>query len=305
MAVLAPLFSERWYEDRDLAAGQTLHFLQVEAVPARSNLGAIRYDITLQTHDTIVDDQVTPIQMGAYWIPLFNDDAAATPADKAAVATLFNRAVPKISEFPNANMADNTDTSDLWTPTNADYQVGDIDTALIWQPGKIPLEALTNPVQAAELFRLREWCGWSEGNCYRVGNLEGQNAEAKSRVRGMIKSKGIIRRGISPMTPGLIVWYMNVPDVLADDAWDDWDRKMPRQAIFETYNFLAPEIDRVTGNMIIAPSSDDDWLRWTYYAETTGDRQWIEAAWDIRMHLFYHYSRSPIGMAVDGADQVS
>ena len=300
---LAPLFAERYYENRELVAN-AVHILQVQVLPARCNLGAIRYDITLQTASAMKDDEMTAVQLGAFWIPLFNDDAAATPPNRAAAVTLFNRAVPKISDYPTESMIDSTDASDLWTPANADYTVGDIDTALIWQPGKIPLSVLTNPVSAAEIFRMREWVGWSEGNCFRVGALDGTDGDAHAYVRGQLKSKGIIRRGITPSTPGMIMWYLNIPTIPDDGWWDDWDRLMPRQGLFETLNFLAPEVDRVSGNNIIYPSSDDDWLRWTYAAETTGTRQWIAANWDVRMHLFYHHSRAPIGMAVDGADKV-
>lgn len=257
-------------------------------------------------HTAILDDQITPIQFGAYMVPAVGSESDSICADLAAAEALFDRMVPKVSGMPSEAAAkDNSGRDSLWAPTSNDYGVGDADVALLWQPGRLPDTILRPQGEAVEIFKRREWCGWSMGNAFRTGQVSGSGASAKNYCRPMITVNTTLDVGMSfASNPGYIMWYLNIPAEQDDDTWDAWESQRARDLDWENLNFMAPNINRVSGSMSIAPSIDSDWLRWTYQFQSTDDRQWVQLAWDFWLEPMYRLHREPIGLGLgdEGSD---
>jgi len=251
-------------------------------VPARASLASIKYKYAIHSYTEHDPLHTYGYQMSAYWIPVYNQDAEATVSDLAALKTLYDRVKPRVED--TSIFAD-------WDPTQNDYQIGGSDTdntELAWQPGRLPLMLLTNPVHAAEIYKDKTMMGFMEGSAYRSGN--------SGNVRGALAKAGLIRRGINATSPGYVVWVLTIPKDFSDSEWDDFGRKMPRSSSFETLNFLAPSVDRVTGQTLIHPATVDDWRRWTIALETTGTRQWVQKDLMFRGEFVYFFNRSIVGM---------
>ena len=123
--------------------------------------------------------------------------ALATVADKAAVKVLYDKLMPKY---------DDTDPTVAWTPVEADYDLGDVDAQLSWQPGQFSIMNYVEIDKPQILFSDRRRMGWSWGSeNYRPG--------AANTVISEHRYHTMIRKGIKGLPyPVYIAWVLTIPD---------------------------------------------------------------------------------------------
>lgn len=302
---LPHIFEERYEEIRNTDAGSVapnLHAkilqpgaencLSFEVLEEGTNLDGIAYTWGFTGAEEIEADQHFTYELGLYWLPMYNEDAQRAievPLLAAATDSARDRAlkdeVKKIWDrvWPKTDNLDTDNLGDFWTPTHSDLEIGDVDTALAYQPGKLPLEMLHSPEKPARLFHRRVWGGWIHGNCFRTGN--------GTKVRYQERLKGMIRRGINANRPGYLAWIITIPNDIPAGDFDDPQTRLPRSRRFENARYRCPAISKVAGVPTIWPSTEDDFLRNATQWRTDGERQMVQQKLDTFTFLRYHYDR--------------
>ena len=301
---LPSLFEERYFELRAQNANSTppnTHAavlrpgsegcLSFEVLEEGTNLDGISYTWGWTGQDEMDTDQHFTYEYGLYWLPMYNEDAQTsievpsgagytTDAGKDKklldnIKAIWDRVWPKTDNQSPENIS--------WNPTHTDLEIGDLDTGLAYQPGRIPLEMLHAPEKPARLFHRRVWGGWIHQNAFRTGN--------GTKVRYQEKHKGMIRRGINVNRPGYLAWIYTVPADIPAGDFDDPQTRLPRANRYENLRYRAPALDKVTGVPTIWPSTEDDFLRNMTQWRTDGNRQLVQQSLDVHAFLRYHYDR--------------
>ena len=219
------------------------HCVFFEPIKAGEMLQSIRIRMAVASSEEMELYQTHTFQMALiYYETSLADGQNIEITSYDDAETLLDKIVPK---YDDAKLVGAT-----FTPTESDYEVGDVDDDTMYQLDKLPLSILTNPTGPAIIKRMRPWLGWYEGSAYRTGN--GDN------VRTLWMWDELIRIGIRSNRHGYLFGVLSNPGQPMDYTVM---QTLPRQTDWENLNFLTPHMDLVTGNTIISPSTNDDWRR--------------------------------------------
>ena len=204
------------------------------------------------------------------YLPMLGSDTAETPDTLAEVKTMVDQVVPKVET--TSPLAD-------WTISGTDVQLGDTDTALIYQMGKLSLDLLTNPGTVGGIIRKNlKWGGLIWGNAIRYTDTVAVLQEKSVQFNAF--------NVIFP-TPSLIVHMMGIPADFDAEEWDAEATYFPVGGRFERLRFNAPRENKLTGALSILPSTENDARRWFTAWRTTGERQLVQKK--LRTTRYYQH----------------
>jgi len=276
---LAPLKAERYKEYGSIGTNAQFVF-DWEYLPEGAMMQWNMIDLIIQSKDEVNANEFSFIDIAAVWLPLYDADAAEAPSTRAAINTLINKRVPKID--PTSPLSDFSVSED-------EYVLGNEDTNLMWQPGKITLKALTDPGKIGFLFHRRHRLGYAEGSAYRTNTA----ASSYPKVRLISRIQDMVTTGLKAPTPGIVAFFLTNPDTEADNTFEE-SSTVPLDNEFENLAFLVPRWDPILGTRTLASADLDAWRRWavSYVVEQgASPRQWSQASLDLRCHRQVMFSR--------------
>ena len=279
------LTPKRYIEERGKAVGAEYCLMyQPLQVHAKGN---IDIDLSFSSAGDIPIDTFHAFQVAAYMFPMTRADRNSVLIDSFEKAkALYDETVPKtigtnLSGFGSPLRQGTTDLDKL-------IKTGDVDTNLAWQPGRINMSAYADPAEYHEVFRQRYKVGWPLGgdaHAYRTGD-------------GVVRTRMPVGTQISfgpLMTQTYFVMMLVIPADIDDDDWDKINQYIvPRGGMWESMNWMTPQVDRITGQENIAPATADDFWRMAELWATTGDRQWAQQALDYFGTIDIHVDRSRV-----------
>ena len=232
---MADIFKARQYQEfRNLKKGADAtgaggeHLIYVEPVLAGTALQGFQVDYRVNTCNPMRADQHCEFQLQKVWVPVHYDDAIDVPAmvlrgtagEKGTISgklrDLYDAAMVKIE--PNS-------IADGWSPAASDYTQGDITKGddgndlpsgsrlPSYQPGRLSLEYLADPAEAAIIWQQRYYLSFADNTAYRTGALTKYDPDAAdgaagsegiNMVRGQTRIKEEIRRGIVSNNHGFV-----------------------------------------------------------------------------------------------------
>lgn len=230
--------------------------IMAHLVPAGAHMAGMRYMFVIEGGEDLNFNQFSAWKLDAWWLPYAGSDLMQTPDTLAEIKTYYDRMVSKVDDtVPTSSWTEDTDPgtgaggSD--GSNEADTTLGDVDLSLTWQPGKISLLTLEDPMRIGRMFASgRQWMGPQiDGRAIMVAR---DNDSGNAKFRATQTFSGTLRRGVKPSVHGVVAWILTIP---ADVGLSDFAETslFPSGAAdsrrWETMDFLAPKYDMLGTNV--------------------------------------------------------
>ena len=287
MAEFPNLSLHRYKEHRGLGTGAE-HVLHWEPLPAHFR-GSANVELIVKCPQDIPWDEFHMWQVEAYMFPMTRGNRGFTVTSTAFAKVIYDQTVAKVSDeltgvgWHDVENNPSTDADNASTISNEDLELGDTDGNLVWQPGKLNKSAYTNPAETARLIHHRQKSGWPyQGTAFRTaatGNARGPT------VRTMTKHNWSVE--LATITESYFMVVMCIPGNWSDTTYDEWGDAYltPRQQNWSSLKYMTPELEKVSGQQTIYPSTVEDFERHMEILYTNGDRQWNQQALDIQLDI--------------------
>lgn len=271
-----------WYaEAHDIAVG-TETILDYVHIPYGGTVYPMPYDYVLWSSEEVDPENVMIYDLRHWLLPCYGADRQEIPYEPEDIKDLYNRRIIKVNPsapstawtFTRPSDPDNSDQEDDWNP----FQLGDADTNLVYQMGRISRRVFADPGEAAMLTKVRNRMGFLEGKSFRKGN--------SAKVFYSDRVSGVIPGRIHAATTDLIVVaILTIPtDITSSDFRTDSNAlvagyqsdnmptsdNLPADKEWESLRaFLAPQREPILG---LSQST----------ATAVGDALKYMVKWDIR-----------------------
>lgn len=226
-----------------------------DPIPAGAMLKLQTYDLLLQSKtDSDIHDYME-IDLTAWFIVLSPTEAATVVADEDALELIVNQHLTKVEDTaPRNDWAALNDTDG-----DSDWQVGDTDTSLLYQPDRISLQVLTNPATMdMPIYNRRERLGWLYESAYRPG--------AAGKIQYGKRYTGQTSRMLkNAAAHAYLVWILTIPGQgqrYTHSPLGNANDRRPSGGFFESLGFLAPQWDLFTTGRAMSGVDMQDWRDW-------------------------------------------
>lgn len=277
-----PKLLGRRYKEYGALAHSAEHVIDWEIVPPHANVEYMAGNIVMMGNAEVNNYNTMWVEVNAWWLPVYGSDQAAAFSTKAALKTYYDRMVPK---------AQSIRANETWSPDgagtpDAELHLGDADTNLRYQMGKLNLKVLTNASDPARLYHRRLRLGWMEKKAFRTGN--------STMVKYAHNLPFNIPTGLQTTIPGYIIFVLTNPADVVDNHFEESDTFIPTNE-FEEWDFLAPQWSLFSESKSLGGGDLNTWRRWSdsFVIEqgTATYRQSLQTALDIRTSREIVYRR--------------